>query len=182
MTRVCIIGAGLAGLAAADALAAAGAEVDVLEARTRVGGRVWSDRLATGALIERGGEFITHGYTTTERLATRLGCELVGMGIRYPERRLHPDPGLDRKAVVVAAAAVERAATAQPERPAADVLAEVVADAAIRELFASRVQSARAHPIDDLEAGFLGSVSSLLKDDECRKVPGGNQEPAWINA
>ena len=178
MTRVCVIGAGLAGLAAADALAAAGAEVDVLEARTRVGGRVWTDRLASGALIERGGEFITHGYTTTERLAARLGCELVGMGIRYPERRLHPDPGLDRGAVVAAAAAVERAATAQPERPAADVLAEVVADTAIRELFASRVQSARAHPIDDLEAGFLGSVSGLLKDDECRKVPGGNQELA----
>ena len=176
--RVCVIGAGLAGLAAADALAAAGAEVDVLEARNRVGGRVWSDRLATGALIERGGEFLTDGYSATERIAARLGCELVGMGIRYPDRRLHPDPGIDREAALAAAAVVEREAALHPGRAAVDVLAETVSDPAIRELFASRVQSATAHPIDDLEAGFLLGVSYLMNDDECRRVAGGNQELA----
>ena len=57
--RTCVvIGAGCAGLTAADALAEAGVEVTVLEARDRVGGRVWSDRTAGGALIERGAEFI----------------------------------------------------------------------------------------------------------------------------
>ena len=40
--RVVVVGAGYAGLAAADALRAGGAEVTVLEARDRVGGRVWS--------------------------------------------------------------------------------------------------------------------------------------------
>lgn len=178
MTRVCVVGAGLAGLAAADALTAAGVEVDVLEARQRVGGRVWSDRLATGALIERGGEFITAGYTTTERLAARLGCELVGMGIRYPDRRLHPDPGIDREAALAAAVVVEREAALQPGRAAVEVLAETVSDPAIRELFASRVQSATAHPIDDLEAAFLLRVSYLMNNDECRRVEGGNQELA----
>ena len=170
-----MIGAGLAGLAAADALAAEGLDVDVLEARDRVGGRVWSDRLETGALIERGGEFLTDGYDATERLAARVGCELVGMGIRYPDRRLHPDPGIDRDAALVAAAAVEAVASAEPQRAAIDVLAEKVADPAIRELFASRIQSATAHPIDDLEAGFLLGVSYLMNDDECRRVAGGNQ-------
>ena len=155
MTRVCVIGAGLAGLAAADALAAEGLDVVVLEARDRVGGRVWSERLETGALVERGGEFLTNGYDATERVAALVGCELVGMGIRYPDRRLHPDPGIDRDAALVAAAAVEAVATATPQRAAVDVLDEEVADPAIRELFASRIQSATAHPIDDLEAGFL---------------------------
>lgn len=67
-----MIGAGLVGFAAADALAAEDLEMDVLEARNRVGGRVWSDRLATGALIERGGEFLTDGFTATERAIGRI--------------------------------------------------------------------------------------------------------------
>ena len=37
MKRVCVIGAGFAGLAAADALRAGGAEVTVLEARDQWG-------------------------------------------------------------------------------------------------------------------------------------------------
>ena len=173
--RACVIGAGFAGLAAADHLATAGADVVVLEARDRVGGRIWSDRLENGALVERGGEFITDGYTETEQACARLGLRLVGMGIRYPHRALRPDPGIDRRAALAAAAAVEAAAAETPDVPALALLEQVVADPDIRELFAARVQSSRAHPIDDLDAGFLLSVSKLLADDEARRVEGGNQ-------
>ena len=147
----------------------------MLEALDRVGGRVWSDTLPSGAVIERGGEFVTRGYDTLERYAAELGLELRGMGIHYPERRLVPDPGLARQDVVAAAAAVEQAAGAAPERAALDVLRETVHDDELRELLAARVQSSRAFPIEQLDARFLLDVTALVDDAETRRVEGGNQ-------
>src|SRR5690242_4385268 len=121
--RVIVVGAGYAGLAAARALERTGVEVLVLEAQQRVGGRVWSERLANGGVIERGGEFISRGYETFERLAAELGLELAGMGIHYPDRRVEPDPGLPREAVLSGARAADEAAQAAPDgRPALQVL------------------------------------------------------------
>jgi monoamine oxidase len=58
---VVIIGAGVAGLTAARALAEAGRSVLLLEARDRVGGRVWTrHEIDTTAPVELGAEFI-HG-------------------------------------------------------------------------------------------------------------------------
>ena len=53
---VVVVGAGLAGLAAASDLAAAGRRVIVVEARDRVGGRVLSHRFADGQWCERGAD------------------------------------------------------------------------------------------------------------------------------
>ncbi|MDB4915645.1 MAG: amine oxidase [Gemmatimonadetes bacterium] len=61
MTDVIIIGAGVAGLAAADALAAHGLDVRVLEARERIGGRIITEHPAgLTAPVELGAEFL-HG-------------------------------------------------------------------------------------------------------------------------
>lgn len=51
--RVIVVGAGAAGLAAAKTLKSGGFEVVVLEARDRLGGRVWTDR-RFGAAVELG--------------------------------------------------------------------------------------------------------------------------------
>ncbi|NOX61813.1 MAG: NAD(P)-binding protein [Chloroflexi bacterium] len=56
---VLVIGAGMAGLAAARDLVAAGLSVIVLEARTRIGGRIWSMRFGDG-VIDLGASWI-HG-------------------------------------------------------------------------------------------------------------------------
>ena len=71
-----VIGAGLAGLAAALRLEAHGADVQVLEAKAEVGGRVHSMR-APGRRQEAGGTYIGAGYRRVIGAAARLGVELV---------------------------------------------------------------------------------------------------------
>jgi monoamine oxidase len=53
-----VVGAGMAGLTAARAIVQAGKSVLVVEARDRVGGRVWNHQLGNGDISERGGTFV----------------------------------------------------------------------------------------------------------------------------
>ena len=74
-TEVVVIGAGFAGLVAAERLRARGFDVLVLEARRRVGGRVETVQL--GDLhAEAGGEFIDRGHQQIRTLVDRLGLQL----------------------------------------------------------------------------------------------------------
>lgn len=73
--RVVVVGAGLAGLAAARALRRAGAEVVVLEARDRVGGRTEGAATAEGAPLELGGQWVGPTQTRMYELIAELGLE-----------------------------------------------------------------------------------------------------------
>lgn len=55
---VAVVGAGLAGLTAARRLHQSGHSVAVIEARERVGGRIWNHELGHGRVSERGGTFV----------------------------------------------------------------------------------------------------------------------------
>jgi monoamine oxidase len=59
--RVIVVGAGIAGLAAAQRLESYGFDVTVLEARSRVGGRMYTDANPSGTTIELGANWI-HGH------------------------------------------------------------------------------------------------------------------------
>lgn len=77
--RVLVVGAGLAGLTAAEGLLAAGFQVTVLEARLRPGGRVHTVRapFADGLYAEAGAARIPGNHRRVIALAERFDLELV---------------------------------------------------------------------------------------------------------
>ncbi len=74
---VIVIGAGLAGLAAARDLARAGRSVTVLEARGRTGGRVHTHRLDTGQTIDLGAQLIGDVQPRVSALVDEIGLTRV---------------------------------------------------------------------------------------------------------
>lgn len=103
-TSAIVAGAGLAGLAAARALEVRGASVTVVEARDRVGGRVWTlrDGFAARQHAEAGADLIDGEQEHILTLARQLGLVPVrilraGFGFYGPDsrgrRRIHHGPG-----------------------------------------------------------------------------------------
>lgn len=71
-TRVCVVGAGVAGLVAAHTLAAQGIDVIVLEGSDHVGGRMASVEL-DGHIMDTGAQFLSSGYSVLRALSGELG-------------------------------------------------------------------------------------------------------------
>ncbi|OSC43250.1 flavin monoamine oxidase family protein [Mycobacterium decipiens] len=74
---VVVIGAGFSGLAAARALRQGGLRrMAVIEARDRVGGRVWNAEVAAGHTVEMGAAWVGPGQSAVIDLAKELGLGL----------------------------------------------------------------------------------------------------------
>ena len=180
--RVVVVGAGFAGLLAADQIARAGHEVTVLEARDRVGGRVWSAELVAGdprTVIERGAEFVLDGYDVMRTVLSELGLSLADTTMSYYERE--PRGGEPTTAADVAACAqVVAAATAEtpPGTSVADVARGWHGSAAALAAFLSRVTTTDGVSADRLDASSLAGIAADFTSRPSWRVAQGNQRLA----
>jgi monoamine oxidase len=176
--RAAVVGAGLAGLSAADELRRAGVEVIVLEARDRVGGRVWSRELENGAVVEMGAEFILPGNTAVRDLAERLGLDLWDKGMRYGRREPRGGPPVRPEELSEAVEAVDRAVDrSQPELTARRLLDSLDIAPGAREAILARVEISSADSADRVVAGDLAGIAHI-DDAPAPSIAGGNQRLA----
>jgi monoamine oxidase len=177
MKRVGVIGAGFAGLAAADALRDAGAEVTVLEARDRVGGRVWSVPFGGVAVVERGAEFILPGYDVMNSLAARFAIPLVLKGTPYGRRVPIGEEAVSQTDVEDAFDRLARGEAAVAAS-AADAIATLGLNPRVSKLIQTRVAISNGHPAQDLAASVLDEGASTFGDFDNHTLEGGNMRLA----
>ncbi|CAM2011175.1 flavin monoamine oxidase family protein [Acanthopleuribacter pedis] len=89
--RVVVIGAGMAGLAAADSLAKAGMQVTVLEASDRIGGRIYTNR-NLGVAVDLGASWI-HGTTRNPLTALADQHQVTRVATNGDDMVLHHTDG-----------------------------------------------------------------------------------------
>ena len=160
--RVIVAGAGLAGLTAARELAMHGAAVHVVEARSRIGGRVWTlRRPGEAAHLEAGGEFIDQEHEAARALVKAVGLTLkrvlgsgfgaalsVGGAIRRTRSERAPWTQLNRLLKPEATAFKDAGCDWN------SAVAEVIAAESLQELFRRRRAQPRVRAMATALRGF----------------------------
>jgi monoamine oxidase len=80
-SKILVVGAGIAGLTAAHRLRQAGVPVEIVEARNRVGGRIYTTQNVGGTSLyaDLGGEFIDTTHTSLRSLTKELGLQIIDL-------------------------------------------------------------------------------------------------------
>jgi monoamine oxidase len=177
--RVVVVGAGFAGLMAAHRIARAGHQVVVLEARDRVGGRVWSQELVPGdprSVVERGGEFVLDGYDQLRAVAGELGLQLADMTMSYYEREPRGGSATTHQDVAECADFIARAAVrARPGTSLAEVASSWPGAPAALAAYVSRVEVTNGMEAGILAAAAATDATAGFARRPCWRVAGGNQ-------
>lgn len=180
--RVVITGAGFAGLMAADRIARSGHEVVVLEARDRVGGRVWSAELVPGdprTVVERGAEFVLDGYDVMRMLLGEFGLSLADTSMSYYQREPRGGGAVtDAEVIECAHVVAATAVNARPGTSLAEAASSWHGSRAALEAFVSRVTATNGVSAGRLSAASATEVSSYFMERPSWRVAGGNQQLA----
>ena len=180
--RIVVVGAGFAGLLAADRIAHAGHQVVVLEARDRVGGRVWSQELVPGdarSVVERGGEFVLDGYELMRTVISELGLELADTKMSYYEREPRGGAPTTHSDMARCAAVVGAAAASAPSGTSfADVISNWHGAPAALAAYVSRVLVTNGVAAEVLAVTAVADVTAGLERRPSWRVAGGNQRVA----
>ncbi|MEY3734567.1 MAG: hypothetical protein RL347_1926 [Actinomycetota bacterium] len=179
--RVVVVGAGFAGLACADELVRLGHDVTVLEARDRVGGRVWSQELVPGeasSVIERGAEFVLEGYDVLKEYAARFDLEVADSGMSYYVREPRGTSS-PITATEVAEAASSLRETAQTVPSTTSLRAFLGAQSGLApeaaDVLATRASISWAADEQDLSAHVLLDSLASVQPKPTARIGGGNQ-------
>jgi monoamine oxidase len=189
---VIVIGAGLAGLRCATDLVATGLDVVVLEARDRVGGRVFSHTFSNGQVCERGAEFIDGSHTEALALAADLGltvserdedidwrATLVDAGGRAVPMSLHASLAPDWERWEQAVAALQPT-DAFEQGTLGDLMAGLGLSVMARVVIGRDVRTEYMLPPEEISQRFAAQVMSnqVRGQRERHRVIGGNDQLA----
>ncbi|HEX3773959.1 MAG TPA: NAD(P)/FAD-dependent oxidoreductase [Polyangiaceae bacterium] len=176
MTKSCdviVVGAGMAGLRAAEELARAGKRVTVLEAGTRIGGRVFTISRADALPIELGAEFVHGKPEPTLQLAKRANIRLIPLEDRHFSksggRLVEDDDAFEPLREILG-----KLGPNDPDETARAFVERQGIDPIAREHFRQLVEGFEAAPLDEVSIQSLRTDSSSLSDDGSQfRVQGG---------
>lgn len=184
MTKVLVVGAGPAGMACAYRLRQQDVDVQVVEARARVGGRTWSETLSNGAIAERGGEYFDSTATEAHRFTTELGLHMASQGFNASVRgTIDPDgPSLEEleEGAALLCDYWKNLGEMDDSVSVADVIAGSSLSPEVKAVIAARLSSGRAADVGRVSARWVdgGAESARVEHEFNTRIREGNQRLA----